>query len=321
MLSHQKNEKMNKYSNLTPHICILMSTYNGEKYLAEQLQSIENQTHINWRLIISDDGSTDDTLNIAKQFQEKWGYNRLEIRQGPRKGFCQNFLSMACDPNIRADLYAFSDQDDVWMTDKLSRAIIFFLSRNQNKVTLYATRTEIVDENLKHLGYSPEFSLPKSFRNAIVQSIAGGNTMVFNFTTKVFLEEANVIDAVSHDWWLYQIVSGSGGSIIYDTRPSLLYRQHDSSLIGNNNSFRAKADRVVLVLNGRLKEWNTINIAALKRVEHLLTNDNREVLNIFDVFRQASFLDRIRLFEVCGLYRQTWKSTFNLWLAAIFNKV
>ena len=117
---------MNKSLNLTPYICILMSTYNGEKYLAEQLQSIENQTYTNWRMIISDDGSTDDTLKIAKQFQEKWGNNRLEIRQGPQNGFCQNFLSMACDANVRADLYAFSDQDDVWMTDKVFRAVAYF---------------------------------------------------------------------------------------------------------------------------------------------------------------------------------------------------
>ena len=96
-----------------------MSTYNGEKFLAEQLQSIEDQTHKNWRLVISDDGSSDNTLAIAKQFQSNWGNDRLEIRQGPQQGFCQNFLSMACDTRLRADLYAFSDQDDVWMADKL----------------------------------------------------------------------------------------------------------------------------------------------------------------------------------------------------------
>ena len=97
---------MNPQEN-TPLICILMSTYNGEKFLAEQLQSIEDQTHKDWRLVISDDGSSDKTLAIAKQFQSKWGSDRLEIRQGPQQGFCQNFLSMACDSNIRADYMPF----------------------------------------------------------------------------------------------------------------------------------------------------------------------------------------------------------------------
>ena len=78
-------------------ICILMGTYNGQDFLAEQLLSIENQSHKDWRLIISDDGSTDETLAIAKAFQEKWGNDRLELRQGPNQGFCKNFLSLACD--------------------------------------------------------------------------------------------------------------------------------------------------------------------------------------------------------------------------------
>ena len=110
----------------SPLICILMSTYNGGKFLSEQLESIDNQTHKNWRLVISDDGSSDNTLTIAKQFQDKWGSDRLEIRQGPQQGFCQNFLSMACDNTIRAGLYAFSDQDDIWMPDKLERAVRYF---------------------------------------------------------------------------------------------------------------------------------------------------------------------------------------------------
>ena len=69
-----------------------MSTYNGEKYLSEQLQSVESQTHQNWRVIISDDGSSDNTLAIAQQFQKKWGSERLEIRQGPKQGFCLSML-------------------------------------------------------------------------------------------------------------------------------------------------------------------------------------------------------------------------------------
>ena len=78
--------------------------------------------------MLSDDGSSDATLDIAKQFQQDWGDDRLEIRSGPQQGFCLNFLSMACDSSIKADFYAFSDQDDVWMADKLSRALAYFAS-------------------------------------------------------------------------------------------------------------------------------------------------------------------------------------------------
>ena len=312
---------MNHQDN-TLTVCILMSTYNGEKFLAEQLQSIEDQTHKNWRLVISDDGSSDNTLAIAKQYQQKWGSDRLEVRQGPQQGFCQNFLSMACDSNIRADLYGFSDQDDVWMADKLARAVAYFNANNESQLPrAYGSRTQIVDEALKPLGFSPEFTLPRSFRNALVQSISGGNTQVFNQATKELLEQAGSQKVVSHDWWLYQIVKGAGGIFYYDPNPSLLYRQHANALVGGNQSLKGKIDRMLYVLNGRFKNWNDINYTALCNIRHLLTKDSQDILDIFGTFRGAKLKDRIRLLEVCGLYRQTWKGTFNLWLATVFNKI
>ena len=306
----------------SPTVCILLSTYNGEKYLAEQLQSIENQTHKNWRLIISDDGSSDSTLAIAKKFQLQWGNDRLEIRQGPKQGFCQNFLSMACDAAIRADLYAFSDQDDVWMIDKLERAVAHFDQNNEWQLPrAYGSRTKIVDERLNPLGLSPEFRLPRSFRNALVQSIAGSNTQVFNQAAKTLLEQAGRQKVVSHDWWLYLVVKGAGGIFYYDPIPTLLYRQHSNAIVGANSSFRARIERIYYVVNGRFKNWNDINYTALCNIRHLLNKDSQDILDIFGKFRGAHFKDRVRLLEVCGLYRQTWQGTFSLWLATIINKI
>lgn len=308
--------------NNTPTICILMGTCNGQKYLAEQLQSIENQTHKNWRLVLSDDGSTDDTLAIAREFQDKWGNNRLEIRHGSKEGFCKNFLGLACDRSIKADFYAFSDQDDVWMVDKLSTAIAYFKAENNAEIPrVYCGRTQLVDEHLKLLGKSPLFILPTSFRNALVQSIAGGNTMVFNQGTKELLEKAGLLHVVSHDWWVYQITKGAGGDVYYDPEPTILYRQHDGCLVGSNNGFKAKVNRISFALNGRFKAWNSINYEALSSVKHLLTKDNQEILTTFGIFQGARFKDRIRLLEVCGLYRQTWQGTLNLWLATFINKI
>ena len=104
-------------------VCILLCTYNGAKYLKEQLNSIESQTYTNWRIIVSDDGSTDETLTLLHDYQNKWGTSKLEIRKGPQLGFCKNFLSLACDPTIRADYYCFCDQDDVWLDEKISIAV------------------------------------------------------------------------------------------------------------------------------------------------------------------------------------------------------
>lgn len=306
----------------SPLICILMSTYNGGKFLSEQLKSIDNQTHRNWRLVISDDGSSDNTLAIAKQFQNKWESNRLEIRQGPQQGFCQNFLSMACDTTIRADLYAFSDQDDIWMPDKLERAVRYFDKNNESQLPIaYGTRTQIVDEVLKPLGFSPEFTHPSSFRNALVQNISGGNTQVFNFVAKQLLEQAGLQKVISHDWWLYQLVTGAGGIFYYNPVPSLLYRQHPKSLVGRNSSFKSRMKRLRLVLSGRFKQWNDINYVALNSIHQLLSPKSKDTLDLFGRFRGGRLKDRIRLLGVCGLYRQTWQGTFSLWLATIIKKI
>ena len=303
-------------------VCILMGTFNGEAFLADQLLSIENQSHINWRLIISDDGSTDATLTIAKSFQDKWGSDRLEIREGPKQGFCTNFLGLACDPTIQADFYAFSDQDDVWMVGKLARALAYFDTVNSEELPrVYGSRTQLVDEHLTLFGYSPLFTLPTSFRNALVQSIAGGNTMVFNQRAKMVLEKTGLQQVVSHDWWLYQLIKGVGGAVFYDPEPSLLYRQHNGALVGHNCSFNAKLDRIIYVLNGRFKAWNTLNCQALFAVRHFLTMDNQVILESINRLRGARFKDRVRLLGVCGLYRQTWQGTCSLWLATLLNKI
>ena len=303
-------------------ICILMGTYNGEAFLAEQLLSIENQSHKNWRLVISDDGSSDATLTIAREFQEKWGSDRLEIREGPIQGFCTNFLSMACDPTIKSDYYAFSDQDDVWNNDKLSKALRYFTAENNLETPrLYCGRVQLADKNLVLLGLSPLFEMPRSFRNALVQSIAGGNTMVFNQSVKNLLEKSGLQHVVSHDWWLYQIIKGAGGVVYYDPEPSLLYRQHYGSVMGSNHSFKARIMRIGYIFNGRFKMWNSINYEALINVKHLLTKDNQDILTIYGKFRSARLKDRARLLEVCGLYRQTWQGTLSLWLATIINKI
>ena len=303
-------------------VCILMGTYNGEAFLADQLLSIENQSHTNWRLIISDDGSTDATLTIAKSFQDKWGSDRLEIRAGPQQGFCTNFLSLACDPTIQADFYAFSDQDDVWMVDKLSTALAYFNTENNTDLArVYCGRTQIVDEKLNVLGLSPLFSLPRSFRNALVQSIAGANTMVFNQATKYLLEKTGLLNVVSHDWWVYQIVEGVGGEIYYDPTPTLLYRQHDAIIAGSNILFLPKVNRLLRLLNGQYVTWNIMNYQALSSFNHLLSKPNQKVLLSYGQFRAAKMTNRYQLFKSCGLYRQTLLGNIALQLAVLLNKV
>jgi len=139
-----------------PTVHILLATYNGSSYLAEQLQSIGRQTHSNWTLTVSDDGSTDDTLAIVHRFSEQVN-QPVFLLQGPRQGsstknFC-HLLVHAPTENSQ-DLYAFCDQDDVWHDNKLQRAVHFHSQHPNQSLRLYCARTQFVNELLKPIGLS-----------------------------------------------------------------------------------------------------------------------------------------------------------------------
>ena len=307
---------------LEPSVAIFMCTYNGERFLEAQLDSLYAQSCKQWTLYVSDDGSTDATLEIINSYQYKWGKEKIQYRVGPQKGFAQNFLSLACDPSIKADYYAFCDQDDVWLPEKLSVAIehIAFES-SPGELYVYSGRTTYTDENLKPIGFSPLFVFPRTFRNALIQSIAGGNTMVFNQSTKTLLEKVGMVPTPSHDWWLYQLVTGAGGIMYYDPKPYILYRQHDSSLVGSNTSLKSILIRFGMLLNGRFRKWTDKNIQSLNQAKIFLKPEHLETLKILEKMRNANFNDRLRLIQVGGLYRQTKRGTISMVIASIFNKI
>lgn len=253
--------------NAESSVAILMCTYNGGKFLAEQLESILNQTHKNITLWISDDGSTDNTLEIIEQYKQKFGQNRLYLVMGPRKGCVANFLSLLCNPDITADYYAFADQDDIWYPEKTAIALEKVSKAPQDTPVLYGSRTETTDENAITIGYSKIFTKTPCFENALVQSIAGGNTMLMNHAAIDIARKAGPLDVIGHDWWMYMLISGVGGEVIFDEYPSLKYRQHGGNLTGANGGFTARLKRLNLLLGGNFSKWNDVNIRTLLQVK------------------------------------------------------
>lgn len=307
---------------LYPKVVILMCTYNGERYLVEQLESIALQTYPNWMLYVSDDGSSDGTLGILKQFQERFAA-RVRICQGPQQGFSANFLSLVCNEAISGDYYAFSDQDDIWLPNKLARAVKYMEKAALDKPLLYCSRSVLVDEDGRQIALSAHFKKKPSFFNAIVQSLAGGNTMVLNHIALKRLRAAGLnIKIISHDWWAYLLVSGSGGEILYDAEPFIYYRQHHSNLIGGNRGYQACFSRLLWIFKGRFKTWINSNCTALLSVEHLLTPENRQLLHTFIAVRkQSSFISRLTGIKQLGIYRQTWLGNLGLIAAALLGKM
>ena len=235
---------------------------------------------------------------------------------------CANFLSLAIDQNIDADYFAFSDQDDIWHEDKLRRALAWLATVPADVPGLYCGRTELISIDKRLYGFSPLFTRPPTFRNALVQSLGGGNTMVFNRATKELLELAGTFDVVLHDWWLYQLVSAAKGRVHYDPQPMLKYRQHPDNLIGSNLGWRARLVRLRMTLNGRFRDWNATNIAALRRLPaQLIWPGNRELLELFAKARSASLLRRLDYLRQSGVYRQTLLGNIGLIAAAILKKI
>jgi glycosyltransferase involved in cell wall biosynthesis len=155
-------------------------------FLGDQLKSIADQTHANWILFVSDDGSIDETRNILRRFADSHEQKTV-VRNGPGKGVCANFLSLATDPTIDADYFAFSDQDDVWYKDKLQRALTWLITVPDDVPAFYCGRTELISIDGRSYGFSPLFTRLPTFRNALTQSLKGGNTMVLNKAAKRLL--------------------------------------------------------------------------------------------------------------------------------------
>jgi glycosyltransferase involved in cell wall biosynthesis len=305
-----------------PEIAILMSTYNGAKYISQQLESIELQTHSDWTLYVSDDGSKDETLDIIKGISKQWSKNKCRLLVGPKKGFCQNFLSLACNKSIQADYYAFSDQDDVWDKNKLKVALNKLREIEiPNMPALYFGRTTYTKEDLTPYGASKKMRRPMAFRNAILQSVAGGNTVLFNQAAKKLIETIGLVPAISHDWWLYQLITGAGGKVYYDETPYVLYRQHENALIGGNTSFYSKCKRILNVVNDQFKEWCNQNIECFLIARPYFTAENNQLVDQLIQIRKSSLCKRTFGIFNTGIYRQTTLGTLGIIIAVIFNKI
>lgn len=302
-------------------IAILMATYNGERYLDEQLRSITQQTHQNWLIVISDDGSSDATLEIVKQFRDTYGANRVQLREGPRRGFATNFLSLTCDLSVEADFFAFCDQDDIWHPRHLERALAWLQAIPTERPALHCGRTNLINDSGMQLGISPIFSKPPTFHNALVQSLAGGNTMVFNAAARNLLLHAGPRNIVSHDWWAYMLLSGADGQIRYAIEPSVDYRQHDGNLIGANSSWRDRQQRIKSMLAGHFRDWNELNIAALEECQALLSEPHRQAMLCFADARRKSLPRRCLGVLRSGVYRQTLLGNLGLAAATLLGKL
>ncbi|MEO8883601.1 MAG: glycosyltransferase family 2 protein [Devosia sp.] len=300
-----------------PRIAVLLGTFNGARFLDEQLQSLADQKVARLDIYASDDGSGDDTLAILARWKAAWRKGVFEISAGPGKGFSENFRSLVLSAGERADadFIAFCDQDDIWDADKLTAAV-GALSGAAGRPAVYFSRTRLIDAKGRPFGISPLFRRQPGFRNAVVQSIGGGNTMVLNAKgLALFAQSARRTSFVAHDWWGYIIVSGAGGFVHYDPEPHVDYRQHEANSVGSNVGMRARLKRLGRQFDGAFAGWNTTNTTALGKCLDLLSPEARTVLAEFTAMRRKRSLAGVRQFLHSGIRRQTVQGNIALAIA------
>jgi len=301
---------------------ILMATFNGAQDLPDQLDSFRQQS-VPWRLLVSDDGSQDATPEILAQFATQNPTRSVTLLPGPGRGCTVNFLSLLRAAPSDSAFIALADQDDVWLPDKLARARAALATEGATggaqRPALYCSQVWVCNEKLEHRRLSRRTVRPPSFANALVENIAGGNTiMLNNAALRLAQAQAHTAEGVfAHDWWLYLLISGVGGRVIYDPEPSMLYRQHAGNLIGAGSGW----SQPLRVLAGDFADRVGRNITALEAVTAELTPDNRAILEqVRRARRQAAPFSALELWRA-GIYRQTLRGTVGLWGAALLGRV
>ena len=288
---------------------ILLATYNGQRYLPEQIDSLLAQTHLNLRILVRDDESTDETLTVLSSYVARYP-QKMQLMRGPNLGFVGNFLSLIAAAPRDAAAYFFCDQDDIWLPDKVAAAMQRL--KEASGPVLYFGRLTVVDESLQTLQLSPLISR-WSFGNALLESQATGCTIAVNPQAMQLLQlarpEAKLI--VAHDWWAYLVIIALG-QVIFDSEPRILYRQHEQNSLGVARSrLAALRQRWAHLRQGR---WGQ------RRPEPMMAH-------FLELYRGSLNPEQVRLIEAVSLHRRGYWAPLGLyvkgaiWRRGVLNQI
>ncbi|WP_289960214.1 glycosyltransferase [Faecalibaculum rodentium] len=263
----------------------MMSTYNGDKYLREQIESILSQVGVKVNLIVRDDGSTDNTQKILQEYEAE---GKLKWYAGKNIGAAYSFLNLLKSIS-RDEFYAFSDQDDVWDKKKLLAGISKLKEYPEEAIVLYTCSVRVVSSNLSEIG-SLNSSVPvTTFMDGMIRNNSQGCTMVFGNVLRNLLVMYNGKNLFMHDDLAVKVCLAMGGIIYRDVEKYINYRQHGNNVIGTQEPFmRSLSRRAKSLLNQsceRSKELQDI----IETYSDLIPVENRYVMEKIAYYKSRKF--------------------------------
>lgn len=277
-------------------IMVILSSYNGAKFIKEQIDSILNQKGVNVFLLIRDDGSIDETYEIIQEYEKN---NRnVQVFKGENLGFAKSFFEAMKLAGSGYDYYAFSDQDDIWEDDKLSYAVKKLETVN-GKYKLYASGLKVVDENL-NFQYMHQFDkIRLNYGSALSRQRLAGCTMVFNMNLYdlcvKFDMRNNSLGTMSHDGLIYYTCLLCGGNVVFDKEGKILYRRHRETVTENGKGIIKKANTVLNIF-GKCRGLRYSQTARLYKTYHdEMSDDMRNLTNEILAYKK-SIRNTYRLF-------------------------
>ncbi|MCW3473528.1 glycosyltransferase family 2 protein [Limobrevibacterium gyesilva] len=299
-------------------VAILLSTYNGERFLREQLDSLLTQSHPHWTLYWRDDSSSDGTVAILEEFARCAGQGRCVHVQGPpeRLGPTVSFLTLLAavkDSLGNEDVVAFADQDDVWLPEKLARGVAALRGANTDGPVIYCARQVLVDDGLRRIGLSRGLEKPAAFPAALAQNVITGCTIMMDRRAAALVAGSIPASATLHDWWCYLVVTAADGLLLHDDEPVVLYRQHNHNVVGAPRSMARRA--VGAVRRGPNVFMNVLrqHVAALQAQPHLMSPKARAQVAAIDRALKGGPIRRLAALRMPGLHRQTWQENVGFW--------
>ena len=292
---------------------ILMSTYNGQEFIAQQIQSIQKQTFENWNLLIRDDGSSDETPKIIADFAKSDARIRfINADKRDNFGVIKNFYTLL--KYEKADYYFFSDQDDVWQPQKLELTLASVEKENNQIPLMVYTDLTVVDRDLQVLHDSMIKTQSHHANTSLLEeltenTVTGGTMMVNHCLAKQWKQCYD--DLIMHDWYL-ALLATSLGKLIYLDETTELYRQHESNVLGARTW--SKRLKNWLRPHRLVKKYWWLVTSSQQQASHLLELDlpaaNKAIIQAYVTLLDQSFLNRIKWLKQYGFAKNRAFHTF-----------